>query len=135
MEEGHEEIELGLGAFPVLGAEAEERQLLDAEPTAFLDRAADALYAAAVSLDSAEVGRLSQERADLVFELQVVLPASPSLSATDRDRTRVAAVRLKRAERRLDRIVTTVLAAVRPVRRGPPAPTYGRSGRLVGAGG
>ena len=57
-QQGHQEIELGLRPFPVLAAEAVERQLADAEPAALLDGGADALDAAAVALDARQAALL-----------------------------------------------------------------------------
>ena len=37
LQQRHQEVEFGLRPLPVLGAEAVERELADAEPAAFLD--------------------------------------------------------------------------------------------------
>src|SRR5439155_22638550 len=52
MQEGHQEIEFRLRPLPVLGTEAVERELPDAEAAAFFDRRANAFYAAAVTFVS-----------------------------------------------------------------------------------
>ena len=52
LQQRHEEVELGLGPLPVLGAEAVKRELPDAEPAAFLGDGIDRLGAARVALDA-----------------------------------------------------------------------------------
>src|SRR5207253_2811069 len=54
VEQGHEQVELGLRPLPVLDAEAVQGELLDAEAAALLDGGADALDAAAVALDAGQ---------------------------------------------------------------------------------
>jgi len=48
VEQGHQEVDLGLWPLPVFDAEAVQRELAEAEAAAFLDGAANALDAAAV---------------------------------------------------------------------------------------
>jgi hypothetical protein len=50
-EQGHQEIQLFLRPFPILHAQAVERQLLDAEPTTLFNGGPDAFHAPAVSFD------------------------------------------------------------------------------------
>ena len=58
MEQGHEEVEFGLRAFPVVHAEAVQRELAEAQAATFLDGAAHALHAAAVALDARQAALL-----------------------------------------------------------------------------
>src|SRR5262249_11813809 len=51
-EQGHQEIQLRLRPLPILDAQAVERQLFDAQPTAFFHGGAYALNAALVPLDT-----------------------------------------------------------------------------------
>ena len=85
--------------------------------------------AAATALDAPRVDQLARQRADLQFELRVRLRTPPTLDDADKARTRAAAERLSRAERRFERIVGNVLHLISPVKVRQPT-TYGRTGRL-----
>ncbi len=58
LQKGHQEFELGPGTFPILDAQAIERQLLNAQAAAFLDRGPHALNAPAMPLDARQAALL-----------------------------------------------------------------------------
>ena len=87
---------------------------------------ADAQRTAAMAFDVAAVDRLTRERADTLFELQISMRRE--LSDDVRQRVRERIPRLQRAERRLASVVGAVAKALAP----PPAraATYGRRGHV-----
>lgn len=86
---------------------------------------------AAVALNAPVVAKLSKQRADLLFELQVLSNQRPAISDEDRGPIRHAIERVTRAERRFGRAVESVLLAMRPKTVGAPS-VYDRAGRNAG---
>ena len=84
--------------------------------------------AAATSLDAPRVGVLARERADLMFEIQILLRSGVALDESERARTRAATERLARAEHRLGRTVNSLLNILAPP--SAEALVYGREGTL-----
>ncbi len=87
---------------------------------------AEAQREAAIAFDVPRVDALTRERADVLFELQIVLRSG--LPDDEKERVRERLPRLQRAERRLAGVVGAVANALRPapVR----ASTYGRRGQI-----
>ena len=84
---------------------------------------------AATSLDAPRVGLLARERADLMFELEILLQERPELPEPERSRARAATERLARAEFRLGRTVNNILNILAPP--SADATVYGREGKIL----
>jgi len=81
---------------------------------------------AAVAFDTEAMDRLTQQRADALFELKVALTAE--LSEDERQAVRELLPDYQREEARLCHVVGAVANALRP--SAPRASTYGRRGHL-----
>jgi hypothetical protein len=86
---------------------------------------------AAKTLRGAELASLSQERADALFDLRVIL-AEEGVPAGVADGTPLytEVYELKMAERRLSSLAQTVLDRLARLDAAAMAPVYGRSGHL-----
>ncbi len=88
----------------------------------------EAQVSAATSLNAPAVSELARERADLMFELEILLQSSPPLSEGEQIRVHSAAQRLARAEHRLGRALESLISVLQPPSEAPTI--YGRRGTV-----